>query len=1165
MRITEIHVDGYGIWRDLHLGNVGQSITVIWGRNEAGKSTLMQFLRDMFFDITGDRLRYLPPIDDGVAGGHLGLQTDTADWQLDREWRHDHHGWHSPARWHRSRQDEWTVSAPPAELEHVDRPLFENVFCLGLDDLAELDRLDAATAGELLYSLSTGLDRVTLRQITQRLQAERDELAANDGGKLREFWLRYQAAHSAEEAAATSGTRWITLVSQLAQCEQSLEGLDERRRSLELRVERLGLAVRTAADWHALWRVEQERNDSPLASGEHRERFLKSLQIDRELRRLENHYQRRRHEFRELKQKIGRIEVHAELWGQRRAIESLVDQQARLIWLQARSAGTPSPSPVPTPVSQPQAAATDDGLAPELWSLLQQQASDLESVRAECDRLEALVVESPAESASTTPDDSNLQSELKRVGDCVTLLRRRVQLKQRLDKMVRHRKELQEETETLLEHQVLPNHVLAYLGIPFVVGVMLILGGLFWSTASKLGWPVALLGLAGWVAAVVIKIVLEKSSAQELEEAQEQLTALQRQIETARKEAAGIDEQLPTSSTTLDERLTQAEQQLEALERQLPHTVPQSGVAVPLTSQLEAAYAKRDRAERQWRQALTRCGLAPDLTPEQAAELPVRTTVVTAPVIQVPSVAIDDAARHEYELLAGRIRRFARELLAESDSADPVQLLEQLHRELLQEKKRRHRRHRLVLKARRIRQRAMRLRRRLRRLRRRLADLRAAFAHLTTSQQLDLNELWETHQRLETEHEQRVAKLRDLVGREESWNAVSDLVERHDREELEPLLHQAQRELDGFEQEKGELYETRGRLREQRRQLEAAPEVERCRRQRTQAEQPLKELADRYEALTLSQKQLSELQRRYEHDRQPETLRDASRYFHFLTERQYDRIWTPWDQTCLLVETADGTQRTVEQLSTGTRELLFLALRLAIVAHYARNGIRLPLVLDDVLVNLDRNRCQAACRLLAAFSEEGHQLLFFTCHDHVAAALRDVGASIVSLPGSADIVLSEPLEAVDQTVAELPEPSISETMRPEVPAATVGEDLETEWDEEWDEEEMVEADTEEDTDWDEEGEADEPDDGEYVDDDDEEYVECEEYEEDDEDEYEYDEDEIAPLAESEAEAEEEIESSAEVATEPVEDSMQPEDGALLRRRFTWDSPERWSRGDDEAA
>ena len=75
-----------------------------------------------------------------------------------------------------------------------------------------------------------------------------------------------------------------------------------------------------------------------------------------------------------------------------------------------------------------------------------------------------------------------------------------------------------------------------------------------------------------------------------------------------------------------------------------------------------------------------------------------------------------------------------------------------------------------------------------------------------------------------------------------------------------------------------------------------------------------------------------------------------------LTSGKYTRIWTPLANDILLVDTPEGKSLPVEVLSRGTREQLFVSLRLALVSAYARRGIHLPMILDDVFVNFDAGR-----------------------------------------------------------------------------------------------------------------------------------------------------------------------------------------------------------------
>jgi hypothetical protein len=75
----------------------------------------------------------------------------------------------------------------------------------------------------------------------------------------------------------------------------------------------------------------------------------------------------------------------------------------------------------------------------------------------------------------------------------------------------------------------------------------------------------------------------------------------------------------------------------------------------------------------------------------------------------------------------------------------------------------------------------------------------------------------------------------------------------------------------------------------------------------------------------------------------------------------------------------DSVGKRPEQLSRGTAEQLFLALRFALVEEYCSNTESMPVLLDDVLVNFDPVRARAAAAAVIELSKR-HQVIALTCH-----------------------------------------------------------------------------------------------------------------------------------------------------------------------------------------
>lgn len=79
---------------------------------------------------------------------------------------------------------------------------------------------------------------------------------------------------------------------------------------------------------------------------------------------------------------------------------------------------------------------------------------------------------------------------------------------------------------------------------------------------------------------------------------------------------------------------------------------------------------------------------------------------------------------------------------------------------------------------------------------------------------------------------------------------------------------------------------------------------------------------------------------------------------------------------------ADGSLVGVEGMSEGTRDQLYLALRLATLERYADEGRAMPLLLDDVLMTFDDGRSAAALKVFDELAER-FQVILLTHHAHL--------------------------------------------------------------------------------------------------------------------------------------------------------------------------------------
>ena len=79
----------------------------------------------------------------------------------------------------------------------------------------------------------------------------------------------------------------------------------------------------------------------------------------------------------------------------------------------------------------------------------------------------------------------------------------------------------------------------------------------------------------------------------------------------------------------------------------------------------------------------------------------------------------------------------------------------------------------------------------------------------------------------------------------------------------------------------------------------------------------------------------------------------------------------------------------VAGMSVGSRDQLYLALRLAAMELQVEQGLNMPLIADDLFINFDDHRTAAGLKVLGELSRH-MQVVFLTHHDHLAPLAREV-------------------------------------------------------------------------------------------------------------------------------------------------------------------------------
>ena len=593
MRVTDLHVDGFGVWTELHLGELSDRVTLVFGANEAGKTTLMQFLRSVLYGFSPERRgRYLPPVHGGRVGGVLQVDTNRQNLLI---LRHLEHFGTAAEKEHLGVRSGDGAVLSPALLDQlltgVDEPTFNNVFAVGLRELQELGTLDDTDAAELLYKLTTGLDRVSLVDVMRELDAECHRLldAQDASSQIVDLQTRHKQLRRRVDDLSATGRNWLELESRRITLTDEAQTLDRQIDELSDTLQVVEVALQTRDLWSKRSRLQRHLDrlgpvaEIPADSVQKLEQLAETVEQRR--RQIEQLKRRRR----EIRREAALLPLNERLWSHAARIEALAEllpwigslqtqvEQLRgeVQVLASRQGGKVSKLDLSEDI--------DTDRLPDIsrrsLSLLRSPArsvrdesqrhkqaeEEYETARLQCDEIVVKL-----ESALLDQGQEDLTEAVEQAGSQVNRMRRRLQLEQRLEQMQHQRQDLRKDHGELLEDQVLSLTTLAWLGVPFVIGVMLVVGGLVWSSVASLGWPVAILGLAGWGVAVIAKISMERSAARDLAQCEKQLELLGKQIEQAQQEVADLDALLPRGGGSLEARLSAGEKELASLEDLLP-------------------------------------------------------------------------------------------------------------------------------------------------------------------------------------------------------------------------------------------------------------------------------------------------------------------------------------------------------------------------------------------------------------------------------------------------------------------------------------------------------------------------------------------------------------------------------------------------------------------
>jgi uncharacterized protein YhaN len=1135
VKIKDIQIDGFGVWTGLTVDSMPDTMTVFYGPNEAGKTTLMNFLRTMFYGFTDDRRkRYIPPVFGGKPGGAIRVTGPGGGYEITRRSQLDQNGTVG--------QLSVTGSDGLAQGQHrlamllgqVDESIFTNVFAIGLRELQELSTLDDTAAADELYKLSSGLDRVSLVDVTRQLKAARQQVVGltPEMGQMQQLMLKREKLRDEIDALTGHGRRWSELAALRNTQNSELDDLKQRIAQWEIEARTYEVALQVRPNWVQRSKLASHikelnaRTELPDVAAEKLAQITLEIQ-EREKKLAEIRQQRKelRDQARNLPLRNGILELAAKIDAANEQIpwinsiqkniqrlesqltqtrEQLIEDAKRLgiseedqqlLLADRRMARMPDLSR--QAISQLAGPARDVRVH---LSRLNQAKQQCEADKKEADRLSKELT-----GALSTRQHENLHDAMSSTGELITLLRKRLQIQEALDKQIERREQLEAEAIDLATDEASPPAERAFLmGAIFVGGTFSAIIGA--SKLLNLGWfgvrdpqnglLLLILGLFVDFLWFTWNNMFDQNTVNDLEEVEEQLEAIKKEIRKTEAERDEHDRRLPPHTGTLESRLRDAEGEAVELEHLVPlqhnHQAALERAAAARKRGQQASDALR-QARSQWTRTLSQLGLTESLSPKSIRIMAEGYESLSQTRRRMQSLEEElDSRKIELGALTQRIDALSRQVFAAKAASDVIAgsdrhkehddefedisptrknhreddrnrnpskkhnsvgspqqppeptragsdaantALEQLSKltsmissqeQFIQQKRgmreqdQQHAKHQATIQ------------KAIDKLARMHSATLAEYGCESEEQLLEHLELKHEHEKLNKQLAEFNERIRAVIGGAVPYDGIAKLLDGPGADDLEKRWEAIGQRTQQAVARVAQLHQRQGELSQEMKSLAGDSRLAEARLEFACIENQLKACASHWQTLAATTNLLDKVCEVYETERQPETLREASAFLSQLTEGKYVRVWTPLGKNQLRIDNSQGHALPLEVLSRGTREAVFIALRLSLAAAYARRGVTIPLVLDDVLVNFDSVRAESAGKVLRDFATLGHQVVMFTCHEHIMRIFHKIGVQVRVLPpqgqpGEANVYVPESrvVEPVERVVyVPAPEPVV---------------------------------------------------------------------------------------------------------------------------------------------
>ncbi|UOQ92753.1 AAA family ATPase [Halobacillus shinanisalinarum] len=233
----------------------------------------------------------------------------------------------------------------------------------------------------------------------------------------------------------------------------------------------------------------------------------------------------------------------------------------------------------------------------------------------------------------------------------------------------------------------------------------------------------------------------------------------------------------------------------------------------------------------------------------------------------------------------------------------------------------------------------------------------------------------------EKHKEQLIVQIKSMLNQQDQ-SAFEIWEKPKDPSGLAVEIDEIDRELQSLEEEQKSLQENIAEKKHRLEFLESSEQHSKLLHQRSVEQSAFNEQAKEWAVYQIASKVLKSTKARYQEKHLPQVIKRAENFFMRLTLGKYDRLFIDQNAAHLVVQDEQGHLYTTNELSRGTADQLYVALRLAL-GESMSHTIQAPFIVDDAFVNFDETRRKVMMELLRSLSNK-NQIIVFTYRKDLA-------------------------------------------------------------------------------------------------------------------------------------------------------------------------------------